>query len=89
MVRDHRLHQGTRRDEMLRVPRVPLGTLERFSGEPIINGGCHHADGIPNNRRMAVIGVDAWIEEQIGRYTCPKCGELRKWFNVVGHVCKK
>ena len=40
-------------------------------------------------RRMAEIGVDAWIEEQIGRYTCPRCGELRKWFNVVGHVCKK
>lgn len=40
-------------------PEFPCGTLERFSGEPIINGGCHHADGISNNRRMAEIGVDA------------------------------
>ncbi len=38
---------------------------------------------------MAEIGVDAWISEQIERYRCPKCGELRKWFNVVEHVCEK
>ena len=70
-------------------PEFPCATLERFSSEPIINGGCHHSDGIPNNRRMAEVGVDAWVEEQVERYRCPECGELRKWFNVVEHVCEK
>ena len=57
--------------------------------EPVIYEICHHTDGIPNNRRMAEIGVDAWISEQVERYRCPKCGEMRKWFNVVEHVCEK
>lgn len=68
--------------------QFPCDRLNTFSQGPIINGICNHANVIPDSRRMKEIGPIRWIEEQIVRHTCPKCGKLITWFDMASHSCK-
>ncbi|MBD5087614.1 MAG: hypothetical protein HDT30_02190 [Clostridiales bacterium] len=61
--------------------------MEEFSGRPVINGICNHANVISDSLRMKEIGISQWIEEKIKEHKCPKCGSLINWFDVNSHSC--
>ena len=66
----------------------PCARLDTFSKGPIINDICNHANAIPDSYRMKEVGPTKWIEEQIEKHTCLKCGELISWFDMASHICK-
>jgi hypothetical protein len=47
----------------------------------------HHSVVLENLRRMRDIGVDAWLEEQRARWSCPGCGEPFFWYDAKCRYC--
>lgn len=48
----------------------------------------HHIEVLDNLSRMKDIGVEAWIEEQKQRWSCPNCGARTHWYQSTCRNCK-
>ena len=41
----------------------------------------HHSEVLDNIRRQQDTGIDAWLEEQEGRWRCTGCGSATSWYD--------
>jgi hypothetical protein len=61
----------------------PCGTIQTFERD----GYPHHTLVIANQRAICMYGVDAWLEKQKERWSCPKCGEGFTWYEEECAKC--
>ncbi|MCW3992246.1 MAG: DUF3795 domain-containing protein [Candidatus Bathyarchaeota archaeon] len=64
-------------------PDFPCSQISDFNDD----GRPHHGEVLDNIRRLRDIGLDAWIEEQRGRWRCPTCGCAVEWYAGVCPDC--
>jgi predicted RNA-binding Zn-ribbon protein involved in translation (DUF1610 family) len=61
----------------------PCGDLVRFRNDE----APHHSVVLVNLRRIREVGVEAWLEEQRLRWSCPSCGEACYWYDERCRTC--
>ena len=61
----------------------PCRQLRDFNDD----GQPHHGEVLDNIRRQREIGVEAWVEEQMERWRCPRCGGAVEWYADVCPDC--
>ena len=65
----------------------PCVRLEQFGKEHIVNGICHHTHIIDNLQYMKDYGIDAFLDAQVHKTTCPECGEFIIWYETECRKC--
>lgn len=61
----------------------PCRQLSDFNDD----GRPHHGEALNNIRRQREMGVEAWVEEQIEKWRCPRCGVAMEWYAVECPDC--
>lgn len=57
-------------------PEFPCEMIVKFSKDE----WPHHIDVIDNLKRIKEIGIEAWLNEQQGEWSCPDCGKRTHWY---------
>ena len=77
-------HNVTRCNE---CKEFPCKRLDDFSKIHIVNGKHHHEHIFEDLNKMNEIGVQAWVDMQTEKNTCPKCGQLEIWYEDCCSNC--
>ena len=64
-------------------PEYPCDDIMAFDRDEHV----HHKSVLPNGRRIAEIGLRAWLEEQRARWSCNECGQAFTWFEGKCQSC--
>lgn len=65
-------------------PEFPCNRIQTFNDDGIP----HHAEAIPNLKRLEEIGAERWLAEQAARWQCG-CGGRRSWYLPACPGCGK
>ena len=57
-------------------PDFPCQRITDFNNDDMR----HHSEVLANIRRQREVGIDAWLDEQEGRWRCPNCGCASDWY---------
>ncbi|MBN1614518.1 MAG: DUF3795 domain-containing protein [Deltaproteobacteria bacterium] len=66
-------------------PDFPCSLVTDFNND----GMRHHAEVLDNLRKIAEVGVEAWLEGERKRWLCPHCGSPSDWYARTCFHCGK